>query len=168
MGIAVGKSLLSCIETELRLISFCSRYFGFLTSGSIRQRFWWCHWNVYHRKHTDRHRNCVSISLFDTTIFDLNLFAYNKRELPWRWDDVSLDGWYAPLTSVLLHVVRFQSRNPWIKQLSRDWKHSYCEWCIELLKAKMAVRINSLNVLPGTNIRGIISTEVDRIISQLK
>jgi len=34
MGIAVGISLLSCIETELRLISFFSRHLGFLTSVS--------------------------------------------------------------------------------------------------------------------------------------
>jgi len=39
MGIAVGISLLSCIETELRLISFFSRHLAFLISGFIRQCF---------------------------------------------------------------------------------------------------------------------------------
>jgi len=62
MGIAVGISLLSCIETELRLISFFSRHLGFLISGFIRQSLWWCHWTVYPRKHRGRHRNCVSIT----------------------------------------------------------------------------------------------------------
>jgi len=47
MGIAVGISLLLCIVTELLLIPFFSRHLGFLTSGFIRQCFWWCHWKVY-------------------------------------------------------------------------------------------------------------------------
>jgi len=63
MTIAVGILLLSCIETELRLISFFfSRHLGFLTSGFIRQWFWWCHWKVYPRKHRVRHPNCVFIT----------------------------------------------------------------------------------------------------------
>jgi len=47
LGIAVGISLLSCIVCELHLIPFLRRHFGFLTSGFIRQCFWWRHWKVY-------------------------------------------------------------------------------------------------------------------------
>jgi len=58
MGTAVGISLLSCIETELRLISFCQPPSLILISGFIRQCFWWCHWKVYPRKHRDRPELC--------------------------------------------------------------------------------------------------------------
>jgi len=43
MSIAVGISLISCIETELRLISFFLLPSWISDFGFIRQCFWWCH-----------------------------------------------------------------------------------------------------------------------------
>jgi len=63
MGTAVGILLLSCIETELRLISFFqppSWISDFRFNPTV---FLIVPLNFYPQKHTGRHRNCVSITL---------------------------------------------------------------------------------------------------------